>query len=461
MTAIPVLDRMRSRGGRRAPALAAVCLGHFMVVLDVTAVTVVLPVIGDTLKASVTALQWVADGYTLLFAGLLPFSGGLADRFGARRVFLAGLGLFTLASAGCAAAWTAPLLVVARLVQGCVAALLLPASLALLRGMYGEKAERARAFGIWGAVSGLAAAAGPVLGGLLAAGLGWRAVFLVNLPVGAVGALLTLRRVPAVSGRRRGGLDLPAQGALAVALAALVAALVEAGELGWTHPVVLGGAALCLAGALAFLRLEGRAPNPMLPLPLLRAPGLGRALAVGALLNLGFYGLLFLAPLYFQGVHHYGVVGTGCALLPAVSVVALGSGLAGRVTARTGPRTPMVAGLVVGAPGLLGWLLAGPATGYGALVAPMAALGFGTAFTMPAATLAAMESATEDRAGAASAVFNTARQSGSALGVAVFGSLSADHLVTGLHLSAVIGAAGFLAAAVLAALHRSGAPRAR
>ncbi|GHH72834.1 MFS transporter [Streptomyces sulfonofaciens] len=461
MTAHPTSHTARTAGGPHRTALAAVCLGHFLVVLDVTAVTVALPVIGDALDASVTALQWVADGYTLVFAGLLPFSGGLADRIGARRVFLTGLALFTLASAGCAAACSAPLLVLARLVQGCGAALLLPASLALLRAMYAHRAARARAIGLWGAVSGLAAGAGPVLGGLLAQGLGWRAVFLVNLPVGAAGALLTLRCVPAPPGRSRGGLDLPAQSALAVSLAALVTALVEAGALGWTHPAVLGAAALCPAGTLVFLRLEGRARAPMLPLPLLTTPGLRPAVAIGALLNLGFYGLLFLAPLYFQRLHHYGVLRAGCALLPAVAVVAPGSALAGRVMARTGPRPPMAVGLGVGALGLLGWLLAGPATGYPALVAPMAAVGFGTALTMPAATLAATEAAAQDRAGAASAIFNTARQSGSALGVAVFGSLSADRLVTGLHISALIGATGFLAAAALAVRYGSGPSAAR
>lgn len=172
--------------------------------------------------------------------------------------------------------------------------------------------------------------------------------------------------------------------------------------------------------------------------------------AVRTVLNTGFYGLLFLAPLYFQQVHHYSALRTGCALLPAVGVVALGSALAGRLTARTGPRLPMVLGLAVGAAGLSGWLLAGPHTLYLVLVAPMVAAGFGTALTMPAATAAVMESAPGDRSGAAAAVFNAARQMGSAIGVALFGTLVAGGLLPGLHTSVVVGAAGFLLAAALA-----------
>ncbi|WP_369244103.1 DHA2 family efflux MFS transporter permease subunit [Streptomyces sp. R41] len=433
--------------------LLAVCLGYFMVILDATVVTVALPVIGDSLGASVAGLQWVADGYTLVFAGLLLFSGGLADRLGGRRVFLAGLAVFTLGSAGCAAAPDTALLVAARLVQGLGAALLVPASLSVLNILYTDRAARARAFGVWGAVAGVGAGAGPVLGGALTAWLGWRSVFLLNLPVGALACVLTVRCVPTRSraAQRRGGLDLPAQTAAAVGLAGLVTALIEAGERGWADRAVLGAWVVCAAGFLTFLVLEARSRAPMLPLSLFRRADLSASVGVGGLLNLGFYGLLFLAPLYFQRVQHYGPLRTGAALLPAVCVVALGSALAGPVTARTGPRVPMVIGLTVGAAGLLGWLAAGTGTAYAALVVPMVSVGFGTAFTMPAATAAAMEAVPETRGGAASAVLNAARQTGSAVGVALFGTLIAAHLVVGLHRSVVVAAAGFLTAAALAA----------
>ncbi|MGG2460789.1 MFS transporter [Streptomyces sp. RGM 3693] len=449
------------RTGRASPLpLVAVCLGYFLVILDVTVVTVALPDLGRALGAGVTGLQWTVDGYTLVFAGLLLFCGGLADRFGGRTVFLAGLAVFTTASAGCALAPSVAVLVLARLVQGVGAALLVPASLALLRAAYPEPAARARAFGVWGAVAGLAAGAGPVLGGVLVASFGWRAVFLVNLPASLAALVLTIRQVPrSPAAPTRRGLDVPAQTAAAISVAALAAGCIEAGAPGRPRAVVLGAFAVALLGLAAFLLLEHRAPAPMLPLALFRNRAFTASTAVGILLNTGFYGLLFLAPLYFQQVHHYSALRTGFALLPAVGLVAAGSALAGRLTARTGPRPPMVAGLVIGAAGLAGWLCAGPGTPYVALVGPMAAAGFGTALTMPAATTAVMESAPGDRGGAAAAVFNAARQVGSVLGVAVFGTLTAGGLVAGLHGAALAAAAGFLAAALLAARWVPGAAR--
>ena len=452
----------RSPAGGRMPRLplVAVCLGYFMVILDVTVVTVALPVIGDALHSGVTGLQWVVDGYTLVFAGLLLFCGGLGDRLGGKPVFLAGLLVFTLASAGCAAAPTSAVLILARLVQGVGAALLVPASLSLLRAAYPGRAERARAFGVWGMVAGLAAGAGPVLGGVLVAGLGWRSVFLLNLPVGLTALLLSVRHVPgSAADRGRRGLDLRAQTAAAVGLAGLATGCIEAGALGWTHPVVLGAFGVFPVALVAFLLLERRSPAPMLPLALFRAAGFSASTVIGLLLNTGFYGLLFLAPLYFQQVHHYSALRTGLALLPAVCLIAVGSALAGRVAARTGPRPPMVAGLVVGAAGLAGWVFAGPDTPYAVLVVPMAAAGLGTALTMPAATAAVMESVPADRGGAAAAVFNAARQLGSALGVALFGTLIAGGLVAGLHTAVLVGAAGFLAAAALAARYAAGPGR--
>ncbi|WP_275306550.1 MFS transporter [Streptomyces yunnanensis] len=352
------------------------------------------------------------------------------------------------------------MLVAARLVQGVGAALLVPASLALLRAAYPEPAARARAFGVWGAIAGMAAGAGPVLGGVLVASFGWRAAFLVNLPATLVALVLTIRHIPrSPTGPRRGGLDVPAQTAAAVSVAALAAGCIEAGAPGHPHSVVLGAFAVAVLGLAAFVFLERRAPAPMLPLALFRGRAFTAATLVGVLLNTGFYGLLFLAPLYFQRVQHYSTLRTGFALLPAVGLLAVGSALGGRLTARTGPRPPMVVGLVIGAAGLAGWLCAGPGTPYAALVGPMAAAGFGTALTMPSATAAVMESAPGERGGAAAAVFNAARQLGSVLGVAVFGTLTAGGLVPGLHTAAVVGAAGFLVAALLTARRAPGTAR--
>lgn len=439
--------------------LVAICLGYFMVILDVTVVTVAVPAVGAALHSGVSGLQWVVDGYTLAFAGLLLFCGGLADWLGGRTVFLAGLAVFTLASAGCGAAVTVGGLIGARLVQGVGAAMMVPASLSLLQDIYTEPGARARAFGIWGMVSGVAAGAGPVLGGVLVASLGWRAVFFVNVPVGVAALLMTVRYVRVRRGgaeRGQRGLDVPAQAAGALGLVGLATSLNEAAT-GWGRPVVLVGFVVFVLGTVAFVMLERRSPAPMLPLSLFKDGEFSASAVIGVLLNVGFYGLLFLAPLYFHNVHHYGPLKIGLALLPAMGVVAASSAFSGKVTALVGPRPPMVIGLLVGAAGLLGWLTAAENASYSVLIVPMAAAGFGTAFTMPASTAAIMRSAPASNGGAASAVFNTARQVGSAIGVALFGTFAAGGLVSGLHAGAVLGATGFVLAAALAGLfvHRS------
>ncbi|MEU9790882.1 MFS transporter [Streptomyces sparsogenes] len=445
---------------RRLPLLA-ICLGYFLVILDVTVVTVAVPRIAADLGAGHGVLQWVVDGYTLAFAGLLLLCGGLGDRLGHRRVFLAGLGVFTVASAGCALAPTAAVLVGARLAQGAGAAMMVPASLALLGELHPEPAARARAFGVWGGIAGSAAAAGPVLGGLLVWGVDWRAVFFLNVPVGVLAVVLTLRRVPAPKvseARARRPLDVAAQLCAAAGVAALTAGLNEAGGRGWGDPLVLGClAAAPLAGAL-FWRLERRAAAPALPPRLFAGFRFPACLAVGVLLNLGFYGLLFLTTVYFQWHRGFDPLGTGLALLPMGAMAALGSPLSGRLAARVGTRAPVVAGLLIGAAGLLGWCAAGPHTPYGLLLPALLAAGFGTSLAMPSATVAAMEAAPEEVRGAASGAFNAARQLGSAIGVALFGTLLAASggFYAGMRLSVAAGAGCFLAGTALAAVGPAG-----
>ncbi|MEU5614637.1 MFS transporter [Streptomyces sparsogenes] len=445
----------------RGLPLLAICLGYFLVILDVTVVTVAVPRIAADLGAGHGALQWVVDGYTLAFAGLLLLCGGLGDRLGHRRVFLAGLGVFTAASAGCALAPTAAVLVGARLAQGAGAAMMVPASLALLGELHPEPAARARAFGVWGGIAGSAAAAGPVLGGLLVWGVDWRAVFFLNVPVGVFAVVLTRRRVPAPEvseGRARRPLDVAAQLCAAAGVAALTAGLNEAGGRGWGDPLVLGClAAAPLAGVL-FWRLERRAAAPALPPRLFAGFRFPACLAVGVLLNLGFYGLLFLTTVYFQWHRGFDPLGTGLALLPMGAMAALGSPLSGRLAARAGTGAPVVAGLLIGAAGLLGWCAAGPHTPYGLLLPALLAAGFGTSLAMPSATVAAMEAAPEEVRGAASGAFNAARQLGSAIGVALFGTLLAASggFYAGMRLSVAVGAGCFLAGTALAAVGPAG-----
>ena len=437
--------------GKHLP-LIGICLGYFMVILDATAVNVALPDLGRELQGDVVGLQWVVDAYTLVFAALLLSGGALGDRLGSRRVFLAGLGLFTVASAACAAAPTVGFLVGARVAQGIGAALLVPSSLAVLRATYADAAERARAVGVWAAVAGIAAASGPIIGGLLVTSASWRAVFVLNVPVGAVALVLAARYVAADGARRGGGFDPAGQVAGILALACLTFGLIEGGDAGWGSAVPLLALALSVVAFAVFLAIERRAAAPMLPLELFRSRVFSASAFVGAAINFGFYGQLFAISLYFQQVRGYSALATGLAMLPEGLFVSVASAFAGRLTARVGPRVPMLIGLTTGGLGLVGLVVAGPDTPYPVLIAPLAAAGFGIAVTMPAATAAIIEAAPAHHAGIAAGVLNASRQAGGTLGVAVLGTLIAGaSFVGGLQAAmAVAGGAFFAAAAVVA-----------
>lgn len=443
-----------SRGRRAWVPLLAVCAGYFMVILDVTALNVAVPVIGRQLSASLTGIQWITDGYTLVFAGFLLTGGALGDRLGNRRVFCSGVAVFTLSSAACALAASAPLLVAARLVEGLGAALIVPGSLALLQQAYPEPAARSRAFGLWGSMAGVAAAAGPLLGGLLVATLGWRWVFLVNLPVGAACLLLTLRHVARSPRRAARPLDWPAQCAVVATAALLTAALNEVGRRGWSDPAVLTMAALAALAAAGFAVRERLARAPVLPPSLLRSRAMGGGAVIGLLFNFGFYGMVFTASLEFQHQRGFSALGTGLALFPAVAMTMFASVLSGRLARRTGHRPLVVSGMLLAALGLAGWAAAGPDPAYPLLVAPMMAAGFGTSFALTGTTATVMGAAPAGYSGAASALFNTTRQIGSATGVALGGSLlaTAADYGTGLRTSMAVGALAYLAAAGLACL---------
>ncbi|MGI5256796.1 MFS transporter [Streptomyces angustmyceticus] len=438
--------------GRPLAPLLAVCAGYFMVILDVTVINVAVPVVGRELSASLTGIQWITDGYTLVFAGLLLTGGALGDRLGNRRIFCTGVVVFTAASVGCGLAQSTGALVAARLCEGLGAALIVPGSLALLQQAYPEPAERSRAFGLWGSMAGIAASAGPLLGGLLVTTVGWRWVFFINVPVGCVCLLLTLRRVAASARRADRPVDWPAQCALIVLVALLIAVLNEAGRRGWTDPLIVTGAVLCLPAAGAFVLRERLAGTPVLPLRLLRSRPMGGGAAIGLLFNFAFYGMIFTASLDFQHQRGLTALRTGIALFPAVVMTMFASVLSGRLARRTGHRPLVVTGMLLGAAGLAGWAAAGRDPAYALLVAPMMAAGFGTSFALTGATATVMAAAPDAYSGTASALFNTTRQIGSAAGVALGGSLLAAtaDFATGLRTSMAAGATAYLLAATLA-----------
>jgi DHA2 family methylenomycin A resistance protein-like MFS transporter len=460
MTAV-LEDRMSARGRVMSVSLLAVCLGYFMVILDTTIVNVALPALRVDLRASVAGLEWVVDSYLLMLAALLLTGGVLADRAGARRVFQVGLAVFVLASVGCGLAPNVGVLVAARLLQGVGAALSVPSSLALLRAAFPDAADRARAIGVWGGIAGLAAASGPILGGLLVTAATWRLVFFVNVPIGLIAIVLTARCVPAPAPQPR-VLDLAAQLAGVLALAALTLALIEGGDSGF-GVVVVGAVVVFVVATAGFIVVEQRVAEPMLPLSLFRDPTFAGGSMVGLLINLGFYGELFVINLYFQQVVGYSALVAGLALLPQMGVVAAGSALSGRFTVRVGgPRRTMIIGLLVGGAGLLGLIAVGQGTPYGLVVVPLIAVGFGMSFTMPAATTAVIEGAPADRSGLASGVINAARQVGGVIGVAVLGALiSGSHgsgFIAGLRVALAIAGAAFLAGAVVTAVAVRQAP---
>lgn len=435
-------------------ALTGICLGYFMTILDVTAVNVALPAIQHRLDASVADLQWIMDGYALAFATLLLSAGSLGDRRGSKAVFLAGLGLFTLASLACGASPTLAALQIARVVQGIGAALLVPTSLALLRHIFPDSAQRARVFGIYGGIAGIAAAAGPVLGGLLTSSAGWRAIFWINVPVGVVAFALTAYVVPSIPKRTGSGLDVSGQVAGMAALAFLTTTLIESGIHGSFSPAAIGGLAATLIAGIVFIRIERRSDHPMLPPALFRDATFSAGNTIGFLVNAGFFGQLFLLNLFFQQYWGNSALVSGMLLLPEMGMAMLASPLSGRFTGRLGARRPMLFGTAVGGIGLLALMATGQETPYVFLIPMLVATGFGMAFTMPAMTSAVMAAAPGDHAGAAGGVLNAARQSGTVVGVALLGAISnqASEFIDGFH--AAVGLAGvmFLIACAMTAI---------
>jgi DHA2 family methylenomycin A resistance protein-like MFS transporter len=398
-------------------------LGFFVITLDALVVSVALPAIAKDLGGGITGLQWVVDGYTLMFAALLLFAGSLSDRIGARRAFGAGLALFVAASAACALAPAIGVLVAARLVQGAGAAVMTPPSLALIREAYHDSARRARAVGIWGLGGALASAVGPLVGGALSL-ISWRLIFFLNLPVGAA-ALLLLMRVQ-TSPRRPVPFDWTGQAAALVGMTALVYALIQGGHTGFTAPLVLAVLALAVAAFAVFLTAQARGAHPMLPLDLFRSRSVVIAQAVGFAFMGGYYGMVFLFSLYYQQQRHLTPLATGLAFLPMTLLIAATSVVAGRAAARVGAKLPTVIGQAAMTAGLLALSLA---VSFGAptlvLAVLMIPVGLGGAVTIPAVTALLLDSVPAERAGTASGALNTSRQVGGALAIAVYGALLA------------------------------------
>lgn len=410
--------RMQSRRVR-----AATSVSYFVVLLDTSIVNVALERLSTALAIPIDGLQWVTNAYTLVFAALLLTGGTLGDRLGARNVYLAGLTLFTLASAACGFASSLPMLVAGRAFQGIGAAMLVPCSLKLINQACPTPKARAQAIGLWVGCGGVAMAAGPIVGGVLIHLLDWRSIFFVNVPVGLAGVAMTCRVVrdrPAEPTRR---FDPAGQIAAIVALASLIGVLIESGPLGWGSRIVVAGSIVTTIAWATFFLIESRSPDAMLPLPLFRSGVFSGSTFVSMASAFVFYGLLFVASLYYQRVRAYSPLSTGLALLPMTAMVAIGSLLSNRVTNAGGPLASMCAAFLLYAGGALAlFALVSGAPGWTA-IGPLVAIGFAAGYVTPAATAPALATVEHRHVGIAAAVLNSARQSGSALGVAVFGSV--------------------------------------
>ncbi|WP_320534762.1 MFS transporter [Robbsia andropogonis] len=436
--------------------LAATSFGFVVVQLDVTIVNVAMPQIGSSLGSSVAGLQWIVDAYTLAFAALLLTAGSLADRYGSKRVFSMGLILFGLASLACAVAPSIGLLISARAIQGVGAALILPTSLSLLsHACAGDHAKRAHAIGWWSAIGGAVSALGPVAGGVLTSGFGWRSIFFVNLPICLFGWWACQRYVVETNRLAEKRLDVAGQVLAVCALFFITHSVIDAGSNGWANPAVLWGFAFALSSVAAFLFNEARVGNPMIPLSLFKNRTLSISVILGLVSNLSFYALIFVLSIYFQHVKGYTPTQTGFALSP-FTVIMLANVASGKLAKRYSPRVPAVAGSLLCA--LSFALLHGISeqTTYIQILPSLLLLAIGSGVSTPALTSTIIGSVDKSRSATASAIFNAARQVGSAIGVALFGAQmvgSAAQMAAGAASSFDVSTVLRVASAFLAALY--------
>lgn len=437
-----------------ALGLTAICFGFFLVILDTSVVNIALPAIQHDLHGTLPGLQWVINSYTLIFASLLLSAGTLGDRLGHKRTFLTGYVLFTGASLLCSLAPSLPFLIAARVLQGVGPALLVPGSLSLITYGFQNPEKRARAVGIWAGSSGIGLAGGPVISGLLVDTLGWRSIFLLNVPFGLLALALTIRFVsetPCTTTQKR---DLGGQICVIVALATLTYALIEGRSQGWLSPQIVGLFLLCIGASGGFLLIETRHRTPLLPLHFFSSTAFRMPLLVGCVLNFGLYGLLFVLSLFFQDIHHYPAALAGVALLPITIATASTALISGRITARLGTRRPMIGGLAAACFGTLLFLLGETGNTPFLLVAGEIVTGLGCGMTVPAMTTTLLNAVPKSQVGVASALLNASRQLGGVLGVAILGSIlgslsERSAFLAGMHLALLLVALLFLMGSVL------------
>ena len=427
----------------------------FMIILDTSIVNLALPSIGTELGSDLVGLQWIVDGYALVFASLLLSAGSLADRYGAKRVFMTGLAIFTVASVLCGVSPTMSALRIFRILQGVGAALMLPTSLALLNHAIAEPDRRTRAIAAWASAGALGIALGPVLGGALVETFGWRSIFAVNLPVGFAGLWLTWRYLPESPRAAARSVDPIGQGLVIAALAALTYALIDAGRTGPTTATPLIAASVFLVSTAGFVVAESVVHQPMLPLGLFRRAAFSSTAIVGLLHNVAIFGMIFVLSIAFQKLRGIEPLMAGLLFLPMTGALALGTRVGSRVLRSYGAAWPLVGGHLVASLGALSLAAVGVEAHTAILAVPLFVIGLGAGMTTPAMSVSILNSVDPGQSGLASGLLNGARQTGGVIGVALLGALLGEPATLAGTRSAFLVAAGSLALAGVVALSAS------
>ena len=411
---------------KRWQALALLCVAQFMVVLDASIVNVALPTIGDALDFNQENLSWVINGYVLTFGGFLLLGGRLADLLGRRRMFISGLVLFALASLAGGFAQTDVQLIAARAIQGLGAAIVSPAALSIITTTFAEGSERNKALGAWGAVAGSGGAAGVLLGGVLTDGLGWEWVLWVNVPIGLITAYLAPRLVAESRAKKqRRVFDIPGAVSVTAGLSLLVYAIVDAEQSGWGSAktiVLLALSALLIA---AFVAIESRADDPLVPFRIFRLRTLTGSNVVGLLIGASLFSMFFLATLYMQQVLGYSPIKTGLSYIPLSFGIMASAALGSTIATKVGFKPVLIGGMFLVTIALLWWSRISPDGSYvGDVLGPSVVAALGLGFSFVPVTIGAVAGVEERESGLASGLINTSQQVGGALGLAILATVA-------------------------------------
>jgi MFS transporter, DHA2 family, methylenomycin A resistance protein len=422
----------------RPYGLYAICFGFFLVLFDTTALNVAIPAMHREFGGTMSGLQWIVNAYTIVFASLVLTCGALGDRYGAKRLYELGLGLFTAMSLSCALAPNVGSLIALRMVQGLGAAMMLPASLALLSQTYPDPLERARAVSFWASIVSLGFAAGPALGGVFTSWFGWRSIFLLNVPTGIVALLMVRAFIEHSTPGATRRLDWIGQASVSLALWALSYAVIEAGNVGWTAPRVLAAFAAALLLSAGSAVAERRSHSPVFPPQLFSHAAFNACLAAGIALNLGAYGILFVESIYLQSVRHLSAVAAGAMIVPLTVLPTVTTRMLDRYQPGLHFKPRLVTGQIFGLLGasMLAVAVRVPATAV--FLVAFGLLGIALGYVTPAMTTGVLAASPVAMAGIASGILNAGRQVGGSVGVALMGTLMQMHHDRGMTASFTI-----------------------